>query len=97
MDALPGYTNKLWFKVTKPGVWRGQCAELCGRNHANMYARVIALPFDRWKAWYDKQAADLKAAQQDAAKRRKELERQQGQKATSGTGGGSNVTNNSGP
>ncbi|HKH16081.1 MAG TPA: cytochrome c oxidase subunit II, partial [Solirubrobacteraceae bacterium] len=43
MDALPGYTNKTWFKVTEPGRWDGQCAELCGRNHANMYARVIGL------------------------------------------------------
>ena len=35
-DALPGYTNKSWFKVTEAGEWKGQCAELCGRNHANM-------------------------------------------------------------
>jgi cytochrome c oxidase subunit 2 len=80
MDALPGYVNKTWFKVTEAGEWRGQCAELCGRNHANMYARVIALPYDRWKAWYDKQAADIKAAEQAAAR-----ERKQQQAATTGT------------
>jgi cytochrome c oxidase subunit 2 len=84
MDALPGYVNKTWFKVTEAGTWKGQCAELCGRNHANMYARVIALPYDRWKAWYDKQAADIKAAQKDAAAGRKELEQQQGQTTTTG-------------
>ena len=39
MDALPGYTNKTWFKVTEAGVYQGQCAELCGRNHANMLRR----------------------------------------------------------
>ena len=39
MDAIPGYTNHTWFKA-KPGVYRGQCAELCGRNHANMLAQV---------------------------------------------------------
>jgi cytochrome c oxidase subunit II len=72
-DALPGYTNKSWFKVDRPGQWRGQCAELCGRNHANMYARVIALPFDEWKAWYDRTAAELKAARDAAAKGRAEL------------------------
>jgi cytochrome c oxidase subunit 2 len=70
MDALPGYTNKTWFKVTEEGEWKGQCAELCGRNHANMYAKVIALPFEEWKAWYDRQAADIKTAEQDAAKER---------------------------
>ena len=41
MDALPGYTNYTWFKATRHGhSSRGQCAELCGRNHANMTARV---------------------------------------------------------
>jgi cytochrome c oxidase subunit II len=77
MDALPGYTNKTWFKVTKPGRFRGQCAELCGRNHANMYASVVALPYDEWKAWYDRQAADLKAAQEAAAAGRKQLQEQE--------------------
>jgi cytochrome c oxidase subunit 2 len=77
MDALPGYTNKTWFKITEPGVFRGQCAELCGRNHANMYARVIALPFDEWKAWYDKQADDLAAAKQAAAEGREQAQEQE--------------------
>ncbi len=87
MDALPGYTNKTWFKTTEPGRFRGQCAELCGRNHANMYASVIALPFDEWKAWYDKQAADIEAAQESAAERREQLEQQEGEDAVSGGGG----------
>ena len=85
MDALPGYTNKTWFKVDRAGQWSGQCAELCGRNHANMYARVIALPFDEWRAWYDRQATDIEAAEQAAAEGRKELEQQKGEDATPGT------------
>jgi cytochrome c oxidase subunit II len=81
MDALPGYTNKTWFKVTeenggRPQVFKGQCAELCGRNHANMYARVVALPFDEWREWYDRQATDLKAAEQAAADGREQFEEQ---------------------
>jgi cytochrome c oxidase subunit II len=76
MDALPGYTNKTWFKVTEPGRFRGQCAELCGRNHANMYASVVALPYDEWKAWYDREAADLKAAEAAAAEGRKQQEQE---------------------
>jgi cytochrome c oxidase subunit II len=84
MDALPGYTNKTWFKVTEPGVFKGQCAELCGRNHANMYARVIALPFDEWRAWYDRQAGDVEEAQDEAAAGREQLQQQEGEDATSG-------------
>jgi cytochrome c oxidase subunit II len=95
MDALPGYTNKTWFKVTEPGVFRGQCAELCGRNHANMYARVIALPFDEWKAWYDRQSTDLEAAKEAAAAGRKRLEEQEGDEATSGGGGAGTGTSDS--
>jgi len=72
-DALPGYVNKTWFKATEPGRFPGQCAELCGRNHANMLANVIALPYDEWKAWYDRQAAELDEAEQAAAEGRARL------------------------
>jgi cytochrome c oxidase subunit II len=81
MDAIRGYTNKLWFQVPLDAldkgeqqiVYEGQCAELCGRGHADMLARVIALPYDQWKAWYDRKADELKQAQEDAAKRREQL------------------------
>jgi len=76
-DAIPGYTNKTWFKALKPGVYRGQCAELCGRNHADMYAQVRAVPFPEYRRWYDRQAADIQAARDEAAKQRKQLEAQQ--------------------
>ena len=39
-DATPGYTNETWFKISKPGVYEGQCAELCGSGHADMRAQV---------------------------------------------------------
>ena len=87
MDALPGYTNKTWFKVTEEGEWPGQCAELCGRNHANMYARVIGLPYDEWKAWYDRQAEDIAAAEKAAAEERNELEGTEGETESSGETG----------
>ena len=41
-DAVPGHTNETWFKISKPGVYKGQCAELCGRGprrHARPRAR----------------------------------------------------------
>ncbi len=75
-DALPGYTNHTWFRA-KAGNYSGQCAELCGRNHANMYATVHVLPFDEWKAWFDRQAAELKTAKEEAAKERQALDAQQ--------------------
>ncbi len=42
-DAIPGYTNQTWFKISEPGVYKGQCAELCGEDHADMRARVRAV------------------------------------------------------
>jgi cytochrome c oxidase subunit II len=74
-DALPGYTNKTWFQIPldalKEGedrvVYEGQCAELCGRNHADMLARVIGLPFDEWQAWRERKAQELIEAQEEAA------------------------------
>jgi cytochrome c oxidase subunit 2 len=80
-DALPGYTNHTWFKADKPGTFNGQCAELCGRNHANMLARVRAVPFDQYQAWYDRQAADIKAARQEGANQRAQIQKQQQQAA----------------
>ena len=89
MDALPGYTNKTWFKVTEPGSYRGQCAELCGRNHANMLAEVVALPFEDWQAWYDREAQEIEDAEQFAADEREKLEQAEGEAATQGTSGAS--------
>ena len=37
-QAVPGYHNYTWFKISKPGIYRGQCAVLCGRGHARMIA-----------------------------------------------------------
>ena len=77
MDAIPGYRNKTWFKATEAGTFTGQCAELCGRNHANMTARVRAVPFDEYQAWFDQEAADIKAARAAGAKQRDELNKRQ--------------------
>jgi cytochrome c oxidase subunit 2 len=76
-DAVPGYTNHTWFKV--PGklagtVFTGQCAELCGRNHANMTAQVRAVRPAEYERWLDQRKADIKAADQAAQKERKKVE-----------------------
>jgi len=80
-DAIPGYTNHTWFKVPgkfglKPGgtVFFGQCAELCGRNHANMTARVRAVSVDEYQRWLEQRKTDIKAAEEAAAAERKKLD-----------------------
>jgi cytochrome c oxidase subunit 2 len=62
-DAVPSHTNHTWFRIDKPGTFWGNCAEFCGENHADMTARVIAVPPDQYQAFIAKQAADLKQAQ----------------------------------
>jgi cytochrome c oxidase subunit 2 len=62
-DAIPGYTNHTWFRISKPGTYEGNCAELCGEGHADMIGRVIAVTPDEYKAWLTRQAADLKESQ----------------------------------
>ena len=52
-DAIPGYINQVWTEISKPGTYRGQCAELCGRDHGFMPVVVRALEpedFDQWVA-----------------------------------------------
>lgn len=44
IDAVPGRTNYTWFEVERPGLYRGQCAEFCGSQHALMVAQVRAVP-----------------------------------------------------
>jgi cytochrome c oxidase subunit 2 len=62
-DAIPGHTNNTWFRINRPGIYTGQCAELCGEGHADMRARVIALPPDQFQAWTVRQAAGIREAQ----------------------------------
>ncbi|MEO7387229.1 MAG: cytochrome c oxidase subunit II [Gammaproteobacteria bacterium] len=50
-DAIPGYVNEGWFKVDKAGVYRGQCAELCGKDHGFMPIVVEAVPKSDFDAW----------------------------------------------
>jgi len=76
-DAIPGYTNHTWFKV--PGklagtTFTGQCAELCGRNHANMIAEVTAMTPDNFEAWLERQRAAIRRADQAAARQRQRVQ-----------------------
>ena len=84
MDAVPGYTNKTWFKIPPSAipegenqvVYHGQCAELCGRNHANMLGRVVGMRYPDYKAWIDRKATEIKTAREQAAKTRQKIDQQ---------------------
>jgi cytochrome c oxidase subunit 2 len=56
IDAIPGQTNETWFRAERPGVYAGQCAELCGIQHAVMTAEVEALPQAEYDAWVEDRA-----------------------------------------
>jgi cytochrome c oxidase subunit 2 len=77
VDAIPGYTNHSWFKISKPGLYYGQCALLCGQGHANMVAHVCAVPVDQYQTWLDDKKADITQANKDVTDERT-LETKQG-------------------
>lgn len=56
-DANPGFINEAWTRIDKPGIYRGQCAELCGKDHGFMPIVVIAKPVDEFDAWVTETAA----------------------------------------
>lgn len=62
-DAIPGFVNEAWTRIEKPGVYRGQCAELCGRDHGFMPIVVRAVEQEEYDAWVSEQK---KLAQEDA-------------------------------
>jgi cytochrome c oxidase subunit 2 len=77
-QVVPGYHNYTWFKVSKPGTFRGQCAFLCGRGHARMIATVKAVPPAQFEAWLARQKELISSANQEAAKARMKLAKQAG-------------------
>jgi cytochrome c oxidase subunit 2 len=63
-DAIPGFVNEAWFEIDndKPGLYRGQCAELCGRDHGFMPIVVDARSKEDFAAWLKQKAAEQKEA-----------------------------------
>jgi len=63
-DGIPGFVNEAWFNIDadKPGIYRGQCAELCGRDHAFMPIVVDARKKEDYEAWLSEKAAQQKTA-----------------------------------
>lgn len=72
MDAVPGYVNKTWFKISRPGVYIGQCAELCGSGHADMRARVRAVSPEQYSAFLERQETDIEASREALVQQREQ-------------------------
>ncbi|MDR3418423.1 MAG: cytochrome c oxidase subunit II [Nevskia sp.] len=72
-DAIPGYINEMWADIEEPGIYRGQCTVLCGRDHGFMPIVIKAVPEAEFKQWLAQQkgantvAAAAPAAASDAA------------------------------
>jgi len=60
-DAIPGFVNEAWTKINEPGTYRGQCAELCGKDHGFMPIVIDAVPREQFDAWLAERDALAKA------------------------------------
>ena len=72
-DAIPGQTNLTWLQADRPGVYRGQCSEYCGQQHAHMDFVVFADPpeaFENWRRAQVQSAAVAETADQHADEQR---------------------------
>jgi len=67
-DAIPGFIRDTWFKAEKEGIYRGQCAELCGKDHGFMPIVVEVVSAEKYSAWVGEQKKKLAAAADDPAK-----------------------------
>jgi cytochrome c oxidase subunit 2 len=67
-DAIPGYVNESWTFVEEPGVYRGECAELCGKGHAFMPIVVNVLEKEEYNAWLGEKKAEVATIRELAKK-----------------------------
>lgn len=69
VDAVPGRTNETWFQINEPGMYYGQCSELCGTGHAFMPLAIRAVPEAEFNAWAEKAQAKFNPSEDDIAPR----------------------------
>jgi cytochrome c oxidase subunit II len=70
VDAVPGYTTYTWFKALHTGLFHGQCAQLCGTNHAAMTALVKVVTPSQYQAWVQRQGQLIMQANNQVAQLR---------------------------
>jgi cytochrome c oxidase subunit 2 len=58
-DAVPGFINEAWTEIMEPGVYRGQCAELCGKDHGFMPIVLQVLPRAEYGVWVQEQRRSM--------------------------------------
>ncbi len=74
VDAVPGYTTYTWFKVPSPNhLYHGQCAQLCGRQHAFMTALVKVVTPAEYQTWLTQQEQAIQAANVQVTQLRQQL------------------------
>ena len=72
-DMIPGQETSIWFQADTPGVYRGQCAEFCGYQHAKMSFLVVAEPPAQFAAWLDRQRDTARTPTDSLARRGQEV------------------------
>ena len=68
-DLIPGKINTIWLQADKPGVYRGQCAEYCGLQHAKMALWIVAEPQEQFNAWRQNETQTSVPPASDSQKR----------------------------
>ena len=72
-DLIPGKINTIWLQADRPGVYRGQCAEYCGLQHARMALWVVAEPQEQFNAWLQNQTQTSIPPATDSQKRGQQI------------------------
>jgi cytochrome c oxidase subunit II len=72
-DLIPGYSTAIWFHVDRAGVYHGQCAEFCGRQHAHMAFEVVAESEADFQGWLDRERQVAREPQATEPVRGKQL------------------------
>jgi cytochrome c oxidase subunit II len=67
-DTIPGFITEAWTKIEKPGIYRGQCAELCGKDHGFMPIVVVAKTEEEYAQWVAEQKGEAAAKVEAAGK-----------------------------
>ena len=63
-DSIPGFINENWATIEEPGIYRGKCAELCGRDHGFMPIVVRAVPQEEYDAWVSDKKLEMASAEE---------------------------------
>jgi cytochrome c oxidase subunit 2 len=73
MDLIPGRTNEIWLRADREGVWRGECAEFCGVQHAHMALEVVAEQPAKFYEWMQRQRQPAPEPSSEMARRGREI------------------------